>query len=164
MERNCPVNWKKIFLAGLILSLSPFNIFIRTGFFTVNFYYSVLGTGMLILSFFYKKRQTRDYFIITLLLLAIITSLSSLPQSSNIFLFLFFLFFTNFYLVESRVKALRIGSYMVTAFIGFYFASSFETYYGLIYFPQTQALVYAPFFFIIAIFILMCFSYKELYS
>gem|GEM_PF-6398945 len=87
------MNWKKIFVLGLLFSLSPFYIRHRN----YLLHYSILGEGMILLSFYYLEKMDK----IEVLSLSFLT-ISLIAGITNQFVWQSFFYFVFLTLILSR--------------------------------------------------------------
>lgn len=109
------MSWKNLFITGFILTLSPFS-FKAPGY---VFLYSVLGYGLVLVSYLFKEKiKKEDYLFIFILVLIVF---SGLLNVFLLYLFLplvFFLFlFYNFYF-SSKNELVRTLSFYMTGVSG----------------------------------------------
>jgi len=91
------VNWKGIFIAGLLLSASPFNLSIGE----YSFFYSSLGFGLIALSYLFKKMRLADYLSLGLSLILIVSSVFNVFEYYFTFQMLFYGFTGSDFLFKS---------------------------------------------------------------
>ncbi len=96
------MKWEIVFIAGIILSFSPF-YFNFSGF---VFHYSLLGYGLLLLSFYYKEKFDRfDALIIVSLLFSILCGILNWFQLYYLFIFAFYILsiFKIYYFSKNKI-------------------------------------------------------------
>lgn len=90
------MNWKNIFIAGLILSLAPFYLHIGG----YNLCYALLGLGMVLVSYLFKNLKRRDIPVMVLLSAALMAGLLNLFIWQSFLQCLFYIAVVYLYLLE----------------------------------------------------------------
>ncbi len=128
MGRGKAVNWKNLFIAGLILGLSPFYIRLDHS----VFIYSLLGYGLCALSYLFKRRvSVLDYLIVMDLVLLFFAGFFNYFKLYVFFQYLFLaLLFTSFTDTEKGLPA-RLLSFPMIFFSGALFTLYFGGLFGV---------------------------------
>jgi hypothetical protein len=136
------VNWKLIFFLGLILALSPFNL--HAGNYLLL--YSILGYGLIALSFIYKQIETKDVLVITSLSLALFSGIIDLLFWYYFFQALFVLSVILSYFLNSNKKFIPFLSYITVCLIGIALPLQVGGALGLYYLPFLATLLHYLYF------------------
>jgi len=100
------VNWKFIIFLGLILTLSPFYFLFENVFL---FHYSILGYGLILISFYYKKElKSIDILIIVCMIFLIFLGVFNQFQMYSFFGMLFNVLFLIMLSSYVRINFLKI--------------------------------------------------------
>jgi hypothetical protein len=109
------MNWKTLFLLGLILAISPLHFKIQH----YIFFYSVLGYGLMLFSFLLKENSKKDLVLINILLFILFTGLLNLFFWYSIFQTLFLIVFLWTFCLESKSRWAYRLSLALTGTAGF---------------------------------------------
>jgi hypothetical protein len=136
------VNWKLIFLLGIILALSPFNL--HAGSYLLM--YSILGFGLITLSYLYKEIDKKDVLVITSLALTLFTGIINLVFWYYFFQALFILSIILSYFFNSSKKSISMLSVVIVGLIGAALPLQVGSALGLYYLPLFAALLHYLYF------------------
>ncbi|MCX7821199.1 MAG: hypothetical protein N2258_05940 [Brevinematales bacterium] len=133
------MKWEKIFISGIVLAFSP--LYFNLGNFI--FHYSLLGFGLILLSFYYKKNLDRlDSLIIVSLLFSIFSGFLNWFQLYYFFIFVFYVFSIIKIYYISKNKIIRIlahffvisgGILIIFLFFGINGQKNFFTFFYYLY-------------------------------
>ncbi len=122
------MNWRNFFIAGLLLSLSPFYLKSESYF----FHYSLLGFGLIGISYVYKKAVSKvDVVLITCLVFLVLSGLLNLFLLFNFFEYLFLLLFFINVLRLTDNDIVRWISFPVIGIMGVLFSFFAGSFFGL---------------------------------
>ncbi len=142
------MSWVNLFLGGLFLALSPFNL--NTGHYF--FFYSLLGYGLVAVSYLFRKKTWQDWTVFSVVLVIIAAGASNLFSIYYLFQLLFFLSVAVFYAAESRQKAIYAVALVMTGLCAFLLAVHFG---NLIGFRSFRLLVLNAHYFFLSLIIAM---------
>lgn len=156
------MNWKNLFIAGLILSLSPLDFRFQTGSSQYVLMYSTLGYGLLFLSLFLKNKKLGDYGVIVLCGAMILAAF--LNQFFVLFLLqaMFFLAVLTFYLWESEINWVRQTSAVLSGILGVLTAIETGSILGFPLPYISDLAGYFPTVFLILLTVLFVLSYRKI--
>jgi hypothetical protein len=156
------MNWKNLFIAGLILSLSPLDFRFQNSSSQYVLMYSILGYGLLFLSLFLKNKKPPDYGVIIICGAIIVSAL--LNQFFLVFLLqtLFFLAILSFYLAESGINWVRQTSAVLSGILGIMTAIEIGTILGYPLPYISELAGYFPTAYLVIITILFIISYRKI--
>lgn len=109
------MRWEIVYIVGIILSFSPF--YFNLG--GLVFHYSLLGYGLILLSFYYKDKFNRfDALIVVSLIFSILCGILNYFQLYYFFIFAFYILsiFNIYYFSKNRV--LKIVSHFFSVLGG----------------------------------------------
>jgi hypothetical protein len=136
------VNWKLIFILGVVLALSPFNLHVGN----YLLIYSILGYGLIALSFLYKEIDNKDILVITSLALVLFSGMIDLLFWYYFFQALFLLSVILSYYFSSKNKWITILSYTAVCLIGIALPLQICSAIGLYYLPILASILHYLYF------------------
>ncbi len=152
------MNWKNLYIAGLLLSLSPFNIVVKN----YTFPYSIFGYGMILLSFLYQKVSKKEAALIINLIFIILSVFFNSFFLLAILQALFFLGTAVIYFIESSNTIVFVISFFVVGASGFIIPVLIAASMGLTTLKViTDILNISYYIFFITLTALFVLSYKE---
>lgn len=104
------MNWTKLFILGLLLSLSPFNL--HSDYY--YFYYSWFGYGLILVSFLFKKKAWKDWLVFAAAFLTLTLGLLNVFYWYYFTQLLFYLAVTLVYVAESENPVFFASSLVLT--------------------------------------------------
>lgn len=105
------MNWIKLFILGLLLALSPFNLHNEY----YQFLYAWFGYGLILVSFLFKKTGWRDGIVFSSAFLTLALGLLNLFYWYYFAQLLFYLAVTVVYIAESENRIFFISSLVLIA-------------------------------------------------
>ena len=150
------MNWIKLFILGLLLALSPFNLHNEYYY----FYYSWLGYGLVLISFLFKKIGWRDWIVFWTALLTLSLGLLNVFYWYYFAQFAFYMAVAVLYTAESDNPVFFISSLVLVGaaacLMGFYVGNALN----IAVFGQME--LNAPYFFNSALIALFLLDYKNI--
>ncbi len=150
------MSWKIGFLIGIILALSPFNL--NNGKYT--FIYSLLGYGLILLSFLYKQKNKKDILTIINLCLIILCGLLNLFNFFSLFEITFFIFTAISLFIDSKNIFVRLAAYLLIGISGFCFPILIFNCLGFNLFTGLLNAIYYVLFFVLIL--ITAFEFKNI--
>jgi hypothetical protein len=96
------VNWIKLFILGLLLALSPFQL--KTEYYIFN--YSLFGYGLMLIAYLFKKKDWKDWIIFAVTAGTIVLGLLNVFTVFYLFIFAFCIAVTVLYFIDSKVPVI----------------------------------------------------------
>lgn len=104
------MNWTKLFILGLLLALSPFNLHTENYY----FYYAWFGYGLILVSFLFKRKNWKDWLVFASAALTLLLGVLNVFYWFYFAQLVFYMAVTVVYIAESENTVFFVSSLVLT--------------------------------------------------